>query len=107
MYRRRRENPETPQNTGKARKNGRRRGIAGTVFFVLGTLMLIGICTAAMLGGIFMKYVNTTLAPALEIHAEDYTMKLKEQAEKKAERERAAAEKKAKAEAKAAEKSAE
>lgn len=38
---------------------------------------------------------------------EDYIMKLKEQAEKKAERERAAAEKKAKAEAKAAEKTAE
>ena len=36
----------------------------------------------------------------------DYQMKLQEQAEKKAERERAAAEKKAKAEAKAAEKAA-
>ena len=50
--------------------------MAGKIFGVLGTLVLIGICTGAMLFGIFMKYVNTSLAPALEVNASDYTMAL-------------------------------
>ena len=37
-------------------------------------LMLIGICTVAMIGFIFMKYVNTELAPTLQVDADDYTM---------------------------------
>ena len=64
------------------RKNGRRakrenqkrgRGIGG-FFFGLFTLALIGLCTAAMLGFIFMKYVDTELAPTLQVDADDYTM---------------------------------
>ena len=57
----------------KARKRG---SIAGKVFGVLGTLVLIGICTAAMIAGIFMKYVDTTLAPSLDVNADDYTLNL-------------------------------
>lgn len=51
-------------------------GILKGVFLTLLTLILIGGCATAMLGGIFMKYVNTTLAPTLEVRAEDYTMAL-------------------------------
>lgn len=58
----------------KARRRG--GGILRKVFFVLGTLVLIGICTAAMIGVIFMKYVDTTLTPTLQVNADDYTMKL-------------------------------
>lgn len=50
--------------------NGRRVG------FIVGTVLLIGLCTALMIGGIFMVYVKTTLAPTLEVRAEDYTMNL-------------------------------
>lgn len=58
--------------------HGRRRGgsVIGKVFGVLGTLVLIGICTAAMIAGIFMTYVNKTLAPTLQVNADDYTMNL-------------------------------
>ena len=40
------------------------------------TLMLVGVCTVVMLFGIFMKYVNTSLLPTLDVKAEDYTMAL-------------------------------
>ena len=49
------------------------RGI-GRFFFGLFTLMLIGICTATMIGFIFMKYVETELAPTLQVDADNYTM---------------------------------
>ena len=56
----------------------RRRSRAGSVvkgvFMTLLTLILVGCCTALMLFGIFMKYVNTSLLPTLEVNAEDYTM---------------------------------
>ena len=50
--------------------------IIGGIFFCVFTLGLIGICTAIMMGGLFMKYVDTTLAPVLQVDADDYTMKL-------------------------------
>ena len=61
---------ETRQRKSTKRKTGRRVG------FVLGTILLIGICTAAMIVGIFMTYVKTTLTPTLQVRAEDYTMNL-------------------------------
>lgn len=62
-------------NRCKAKRENqkRRRGIGG-FFFGLFTLMLIGICTTAMIGFIFMKYVDTELAPTLQVDADDYTM---------------------------------
>ena len=50
------------------------RGAAGGALKVLLTLFLVGCCTLLMLFGIFMKYVNTSLLPALDVKAEDYTM---------------------------------
>ena len=55
---------------------GRIFGVIGKIFLVLFTLILIGACTTVMVGSIFMKYVNTTLAPTLQVNADDYTMKL-------------------------------
>ncbi len=62
--------------TSRQMKTKKRSGVAGKIFGVLGTLVLIGICTGAMLFGIFMKYVDTTLAPSLDVNADDYTMAL-------------------------------
>lgn len=64
-----------PEQT-PGRQTKKRSGAAGKIFRVLGTLALIGICTGLMLFGIFMKYVNTTLAPSLVVNADDYTMAL-------------------------------
>lgn len=58
------------------KRKKRRGGFVGALFKLLGTLILIGGCTGAMLVWIFMNYVDTTLAPTLQVRAEDYTMKL-------------------------------
>jgi penicillin-binding protein 1A len=60
------------------RENGRhrRRGGRPGPLFIIGTLLLIFVLTAGMIAGIFMVYVRTTLAPALKINADDYTMDL-------------------------------
>lgn len=71
----RREQP-SEQQTRRPAKKRKRGSVVGKVFGVLGTLILIGICTTAMIAGIFMKYVETTLAPSLEVNAEDYTLNL-------------------------------
>ena len=75
-HRRREGAPEQASRRGEPRQRKRRGSIAGKIFGVLGTLVLIGICTAAMLAVIFMKYVETTVIPNVEVRAEDYTMQL-------------------------------
>ena len=71
----RRERP-SEQPARKSRKHRCKGGIAGKIFGVLGTLILIGVCTTAMIAGIFMKYVETSVIPTVEVRAEDYTMAL-------------------------------
>ena len=63
-----------PQRQTKQRKSTKRTG--RKIAFILGTVLLVGICTTAMLAGIFMMYVRTTLAPTLDVNADDYTMNL-------------------------------
>ena len=66
---------QSQELAGHSRK--RRRGRGGAVRGVLTallTLVLVGCCTTAMLFGIFMKYVNTSLLPTLDVNADDYTM---------------------------------
>ena len=46
------------------------------VRFVILTVLLIFVVTSVMIGAIFMIYVKTTLAPTLEVRAEDYVMNL-------------------------------
>ncbi len=69
---------QTPEPRPRRREGGRRHGsgTAKKVGFVFGTVLLIGVCTVAMIAGIFMTYVKTTLAPSLEVDADDYTMNL-------------------------------
>ena len=49
-------------------------GIFGKLFFLLGTLCLIGLCTGLVFAGIFMTYVHTTLGPSLDVDPDDYTL---------------------------------
>ena len=63
-------------SSGRERKPRKKGGVIRKLFFWLFTLMLVGVCTAGMLVGIFMTYVDTTLAPTLQVRAEDYTMDL-------------------------------
>ena len=69
---RREPNPERMSRSHETRqRNSTKRKTGRSVAFVLGTILLIGICTAAMSVGVFMTYVKTTLTPTLEVHAED------------------------------------
>lgn len=61
------------RQTQKRKSSG---GIVRRVLFIVGTLLLVGICTGAMMLGIFLKYVDTTLSSSLQVRAEDYTMSL-------------------------------
>ena len=63
-----------PRREPKSKK--RTGGIGRRIVFIVGTFLLVGICTTAMLAGLFMMYVNTTLAPSLEVNADDYTLNL-------------------------------
>ena len=58
------------------RRQSTRRHPASTVWFVIRTVLLIGILAGVMIGGIFMYYVKTTLTPTLDVNADDYTMNL-------------------------------
>ena len=69
---------EAPKAQPRREPKPKRRGGAGRIvkrfFFVLMTLILIGVCTSAMMAWIFMKYAETTLTPVLQVNADDYTM---------------------------------
>ena len=69
-----------PAREPAPRKDSRRRRsgghVVGKIFGVLATLVLIGVCTAAMFAVIFMKYVDTNVKPNVAVRAEDYTMQM-------------------------------
>lgn len=67
---------ERPTRQTPRRRRKHRGGNNRMIALVLITILLVGICTAGMFFAIFMKYVNTTLAPKLDVKAEDYTMNL-------------------------------
>ena len=67
----------TEEKRGNARAPHRksRKGRAGiTALKVVGTLFAIGVVTALMFFGIFMKYVHTTLEPLLDVDMSAYTL---------------------------------
>ena len=69
------------KRTRRAKKVGRHVAV-GSLRFVWGvivaivTVAVIGCLTAVMGLGIFKENVDTTLAPTLQVNADDYTMKL-------------------------------
>lgn len=65
-------------NSPEHRESARRRSRGGhvSVGLIVGTLLLIIAVTSAMIFGIFMTYVRTTLTPTLKVDADDYTMAL-------------------------------
>ena len=74
---RRRTEPSAHQSQGRARPRKRSGGgTARRVGFVVLTLFLVGVCTAGIFAGIFMKYVQSNVLPVVDIRAEDYTMSL-------------------------------
>ncbi|MBQ2996827.1 MAG: transglycosylase domain-containing protein [Oscillibacter sp.] len=70
------ENMRRGKPAPKKRKKRGALSFIGALFRLLFTMILVGGCTAAMVLWIFMNYVDTTLAPTLQVRAEDYTMQL-------------------------------
>lgn len=65
------------QGASQPRERRRRRPHPlSTVWFVIRTALLVGILSGAMVAGIFMYYVKTSLTPTLDVNADDYTMNL-------------------------------
>ena len=73
---RRQAEPHPRRSQSRTTPKRTREGTGRKVGFVLLTLFLVGICTAAIFAGIFMKYVQTNVLPVVDIRAEDYTMSL-------------------------------
>lgn len=67
---------QTPQPHEHRRRQSTKSHPTSTIWFVVRTVLLIGILSGAMIGGIFMYYVKTTLTPTLDVNADDYTMNL-------------------------------
>ena len=70
-----RRSPQAQEPVRHPRKQRRNRtaGAAKGILMTVLTLMLVGVCTVAMLFGIFMKYVNTSLLPTLDVSASSAT----------------------------------
>lgn len=75
MENERREGGKPARRQSGQRQSTKKQG-RYSVGFILGTLVLIFFLTSTMLAGIFAVYVRTTLAPTLEVNADDYTMDL-------------------------------
>ena len=66
--------PQRKRSTKRKKKKRSIGRIIGMVFKVLATLCLIGVLTVGIFAWIFMKYVETTLAPELAVNLEAFTM---------------------------------
>ena len=66
--------PRQGEPERRPRKKRRRRSVIGTIFKVLGTLILIGICTGAILCCFGAVYIKTVIVPKADLHLEDFVL---------------------------------
>ena len=71
-YPSRRRAPEEEPRPRRRRK--KRRRIGWTIFKVLGTLMLVGLCTGALLCCFAAVYISTVLVPEAELSIDDFQL---------------------------------
>ena len=67
-----------PVRRKRKKKSALRRvlGVFKGIFLTLWTVLLVGVGASLVGLHFFKQYVETTLAPSLEVRAEDYTMNL-------------------------------
>lgn len=73
-YPSRRQTTRQREHTDRPRKKRRRRGVAGTIFKVLGTLLLIGLCTGAVLCCFGAIYIKTVIVPIADLSLDDFEL---------------------------------
>lgn len=65
---------EKTNRTQSAKPPKRKRHIVRNIFKVIGTLFLVGILTAAIFVGIFMRYVDKTMRDKIEVDLKGYRL---------------------------------
>ncbi len=70
-YPSRRQGP-SQERPGPRRRNKKRRSAARTVFKVLGTLLLIGLCTSAILACFAAYYIKSVIVPIADLSLDDF-----------------------------------
>ncbi|MDY3905403.1 MAG: transglycosylase domain-containing protein [Lawsonibacter sp.] len=73
-YPSRRQAPRRSERSGRSRKKRRRGGVAGSIFKVLGTLLLIGLCTGAILCCFAAVYIKTVIVPIADLSLDDFEL---------------------------------
>ena len=65
-----------PSSHGEGRKSRkhRRKNIGATIFKVLGTLLLVGLCTSAILCCFAAVYIKTVIIPLADLSLDDYPL---------------------------------
>jgi len=58
---------QNPEGAGKPKKKKRRRGVMSTIFKVLGTLLLIALCTGTVLCCFGAVYIKTVIVPIADL----------------------------------------
>ena len=73
-YPSRRQAPRRSERSSRSRKKRRRGGVAGSIFKVLGTLLLIGLCTGAILCCFAAVYIKTVIVPIADLSLDDFEL---------------------------------
>lgn len=73
-YPSRRQAPRQKPSAGRPRKKRGRGGAAATVFKVLGTLLLVGLCTGAILCCFAAVYIKTVIIPIADLSLDDFQL---------------------------------
>ena len=72
----RKKDPENNQPQSANTKKRKKKSFIGRFFGAIGTLMLVGILTAAMFVGIFLYYVENSLKGHVEVDLSEYTQEV-------------------------------
>ncbi len=73
-YPSRRQAPQQTDQSPRPRKKHRRGRVAGTIFRVLGTLLLVGLCTGAILCCFGAVYIKTVIFPIANLSLDDFQL---------------------------------
>ena len=73
-YPSRRQAPRQTESSRSPKKKRRRGGAASTIFKVLGTLLLVGICTGAILCCFGAVYIKTVIFPDAKLSLDDFDL---------------------------------
>lgn len=73
-YPSRRQAPQQTEHSPRPRRKHRRNGVAGTALRVLGTLLLVGLCTGAILCCFAAVYIKTVIFPIADLSLDDFQL---------------------------------